>query len=56
MAVIMSSYGPVSPDKAKDQAFKSPSMVSTAPVMNAAEAPATKATRDAPVQHAVIVE
>ena len=31
-------------------------MASTAPVMNAAEVPATKATGDAPVQDAVIVE
>jgi hypothetical protein len=31
-------------------------MVSTTPVMNAAEVPATKATGDAAVQDAVIVE
>jgi hypothetical protein len=52
----MPPYGPGSPDNAKDQTFKPPSMVSTAPVMNAAVVPATKATGDAPVQDAVIVE
>ncbi|GAB2494857.1 hypothetical protein GCM10027063_37640 [Promicromonospora xylanilytica] len=56
MALIMPPYGPDSPDNAKDQAFKPPSMVSPAPVMNATEVPVTKATGDAPVQDAVIVE